>query len=336
MVPLSVLGQVRRSLIKQLMESLEHTVDRAIVRESVLPEIRPVLGTVRHLPVGMHVLCRSLKQLEFVLETECDEISVDFSDIRQYRDAVSLARGGNVRLALATPRIFKPGETGILSLMLRHEPEAVLARNLAAIVFFRRQGIPVIADYSLNVANELSADVIKRIGAERITVSYDLNREQLLGLMAAAPPDWLEVVVHQHMPMFHMEHCVFCSVLSPGTNKSNCGRPCDDHVVHLEDRVGMRHVLTADVGCRNTLFNAQAQSAAEIVPELMLRGIRCLRIEMLDHESKSVVRQTIGLYRQLLRGQITGKQVWRELQASNRVGVTRGTLEEKRDPLAIL
>ena len=73
--------------------------------------------------------------------------------------------------------------------------------------------------------------------ADSVTASYDLNRDQLLDLVAAVPPDWLEVVVHQHMPMFHMEHCVFCAVLSPGTNKTNCGRPCDTHVVKLRDRV---------------------------------------------------------------------------------------------------
>jgi len=33
---------------------------------------------------------------------------------------------------------------------------------------------------------------------------------------------------------------------------------------------------------------------------------------------------------------VTGKEVWTTLRAANRVGVTRGTLEERRDPLAIL
>ena len=111
----------------------------------------------------------------------------------------------------------------------------------------------------------------------RITPSYDLNREQLLDLVAAVPPDWLEVVIHQHMPMFHMEHCVFCAVLSPGTNKTNCGRPCDRHEVQLRDRLGIEHPLTADVGCRNTLFNAVPQSGAEIVPSLLARGVRHFR-----------------------------------------------------------
>jgi putative protease len=162
-----------------------------------------------------------------------------------------------------------------------------------------------------------------------------LNRDQLLDLVEAVPPAWLEVVIHQHMPMFHMEHCVFCAVLSPGTNKHNCGRPCDVHSVKLRDRVGMEHALVADVGCRNTLFNAVPQSAAEVVPTLISRGLRDFRIELLS-ESEADARTMIELYQELLAGQTTGKQVWQRLRAANRVGVTRGTLEERRNPLAIL
>jgi putative protease len=133
-----------------------------------------------------------------------------------------------------------------------------------------------------------------------------------------------------------MEHCVFCAVLSPGTNKHNCGRPCDTHQVRLRDRLGMEHTLTADVGCRNTLFNAVPQSAAEAVPQLLSRGVRHFRVELLEDAAAAAIGRTIDLYRRLLAGDLSGKDVWRALQAANRVGVTRGTLEERRNPLAIL
>ncbi len=119
-----------------------------------------------------------------------------------------------------------------------------------------------------------------------MTASYDLNREQLLDLIAATPPEWLEVVIHQQMPMFHMEHCVFCAVLSPGTNRTNCGRPCDRHDVRLRDRMGIEHPLKADVGCRNTLYNAVPQSAAEHVTTLLDRGLRDFRIELLNETAR--------------------------------------------------
>jgi putative protease len=201
--------------------------------------------------------------------------------------------------------------------------------------FCAEQGIPFVCDHSLNAANQWTVDYLRSRGAQRVTVSYDLNRDQLLDLVGAVPAAWLEVVIHQHMPMFHMEHCVFCAVLSPGTNKTNCGRPCDVHAVKLRDRVGMEHVLHADVGCRNTLFNAVPQSAAEVVPTLLSRGLRNFRIELLS-DGEEEARSVIGLYQELLDGRAGGKQVWQRLRAANRVGVTRGTLEERRNPLAIL
>jgi len=143
------------------------------------------------------------------------------------------------------------------------------------------------------------------------------------------------VVIHQHMPMFHMEHCVFCAVLSPGTDKTNCGRPCDTHAVKLRDRIGIEHPLTADVGCRNTLYNATCQSGAEVVPALIKQGVRHLRIELLDEDDRET-EATLTAYRKLLAGRCTGREVWTALKAANRVGVTRGTLEEKRNPLAII
>jgi putative protease len=125
--------------------------------------------------------------------------------------------------------------------------------------------------------------------------------------------------------MFHMEHCVYCAFLSPGTDKTNCGRPCDRHDVKLRDRVGMDHPLKADVGCRNTLYNAVPQSAAEHLPRLAARGARHLRVEFLDDTPEEVAR-TLDLYRESLAGRRDARTLWRELKATSRYGVTRGPL----------
>jgi putative protease len=129
------------------------------------------------------------------------------------------------------------------------------------------------------------------------------------------------------MPLFHMEHCVFCAFLSKGTDYTNCGRPCDRHEVRLKDRVGMEHPLKADAGCRNTVFNARAQTGAEAVSRLMGLGIRHFRVEFVD-ESAAEVERTLGRYRALLRGEITGEALWRELKLNNQIGVTRGQMEQ--------
>jgi putative protease len=186
----------------------------------------------------------------------------------------------------------------------------------------RRRG-----DFSLNIANPLTAEhFINHHGLERVTASYDLNVAQLEALLQGAPPAWFDITLHQHMPMFHMEHCVFCAFLSEGTDYRNCGRPCDKHDVRLRDRVGAEHPLKADAGCRNTVYNSRAQTGAEFADRLLALGARSFRIEFLN-ESGDELQQTVGGYRQLMRGEISGAELWREFKLINQLGVTRGQLE---------
>ncbi len=340
MIPLSVMGKLRRQLVDALNQSATELAAPRIANRSGLQTLRSTLPVrdIRRAGEGvprLRVLCRSLEQIRTVCELGVSGLYAELQDLREYREAVAIAAAAGVELYVATIRIQKPGEFGVLSSLMKCHPQGVLSRNLSGIRFFLEQGVPVVADFSLNVANDLSAQYLMQKGCQRVTASYDLNADQMQDLVRATPPEWIEVVMHQQMPMFHMEHCVFCSVLSPGTDKSNCGRPCDEHLVQLRDRIGMEHPLKADVGCRNTLFNAVPQSAAELVPELIGNGVRDFRIELLDH-TPAETRQIIKLYQSLLRGQVSGSDVWKQLKAANRVGVTRGTFEEMRNPLAIL
>jgi len=163
---------------------------------------------------------------------------------------------------------------------------------------------------------------------DRITVSYDLNVRQVLDLLESAPPDWFELTLHQHIPMFHMEHCVFAAFLSEGKDHTDCGRPCDRHRVHLRDRVGMKHPLRADVGCRNTLFNAVAQTGAGYFGELCSAGLRHFRVELLEEDVEQT-KTIIGAYQALLSGERNGADLWRSLRANAQLGVTKGTLEAR-------
>jgi putative protease len=204
------------------------------------------------------------------------------------------------------------------------EADGYLVRNYDQLQFFAEARC--IGDFSLNVANPLTADLFKNhFGLERLTASYDLNISQLGDLLKSSPPDWFEVTIHQHMPMFHMEHCVFCAFLSTGTDFRNCGRPCEKYEVKLRDRVGTEHILHADAGCRNTVFNGTAQTGAEYVQHLIRLGLRYFRIEFLNETPKQV-NQTIHHYQELLRGELTGSQLWRDLKLQNQLGVTRGSV----------
>ena len=150
----------------------------------------------------LHVLCRSMEQVEAALACDASSIIVDFGDLDRCQQAVQIVRAVGARVLLATPRIHKPGESEVFSRLARIRPDGVLVRNLAGLAFFRHMDLPAVADFSLNAVNELTVQWLHAEGAERVTPAYDLNRRRLLDLAAAVPPEWLEVVVasaHAHV-----------------------------------------------------------------------------------------------------------------------------------------
>jgi putative protease len=186
-------------------------------------------------------------------------------------------------------------------------------------------------DFSLNVANPLTATEFLKRGMERLTLSYDLTAEQVCDLMDALPAvlrERIEITLHQHMPMFHMEHCVFAAFLSEGKSHLDCGRPCERHRVHLRDRVGVEHPLRADAGCRNTLFNAAAQTGAPFYETLHAAGLKRFRIELLE-QTREQSERVIDAYRSLLEGNRSGAELWKSLRVKSQLGVTSGTLSAK-------
>jgi putative protease len=270
-------------------------------------------------------LCRTFEQIDAAMEEAIETVYVDFEDIRLYQKAIERI-GERARVFLATPRIQKSGENGFFRLIENAQPYGILIRNLGSISFFRDKGFRLHGDFSLNVANPLAAHFFVQRGLQQLTLSYDLSIKEVLSLLRYEPASRFELTIHQHMPMFHMEHCVFAAFLSDGTDYTNCGRPCDRHVLKIRDRVGSEHPIKADVGCRNTVFNARAQTGAQYAQALLAAGLRRFRIEFLT-ENRCEARHLISVYQQLLRGEIPGEEVWRELKVHLQLGVTKGTLE---------
>ncbi|MFO0960938.1 MAG: DUF3656 domain-containing protein [Isosphaeraceae bacterium] len=332
LVPRSQINALRREVVAKLDALAAIKPPMAIAAGHALPALRgPIVAEKAAdkagFPPSLGALCRNTEQAEAAAESGVGTIYLEYQELKRQAEGVRAVRkiAPGCRVIVATPRIEKPAERPLFAMLARQEADGILVRNAGGLFFCEEQGIPWVADFSMNAANELSVAILKERGATRVTASYDLSAEQLCDLLDACPGGWLEIVIHQYMPMFHMEHCVFCAFLSPGNDHTNCGRPCDSHEVKLRDRVGMEHPLKADIGCRNTLYHAIPQTAAEFLPRLIARGARHLRVEFLD-DSPADVRRILALYREVLDNKRDGKGLWRELKASSQYGVTRGQL----------
>ena len=186
-------------------------------------------------------------------------------------------------------------------------------------------GRQLTGDFSLNAANAISAQRYLAMGLHRLTPAHDLNGNQVTELARQVGGERLEAIAYQHLPVFHTEHCVFCRFLSSGTSYKDCGRPCEKHRVELRDPSGRSHPLLADVGCRNTVFGAEAQEASAFLDDWRAAGIGHFRLEF-AHESAAQVTLVTAAFRAALAGSIGAGELKGQLESIAPQGSTEGSL----------
>lgn len=288
---------------------------------------------------SLNVLLRNKKQVDgFVLayknghfdgyKDHLKSVILDFEFGKDYAASVEAIQELKITAVIATTRILKPKEYHNLKVIMRCKPDMILARNLGAIEFLQKESsISLMGDFSLNVTNSITAEYLIGKGLRSINASYDLNQEQLLDLIAHADPQTLEVTLHQYMPEFHMEHCVFAAFLSKGHSFKDCGKPCEKHEVKLKDPYGNWHFLKADQECRNTFFKATPQSASFLLKELQEKGVGSLRLEALN-EDPEMLNHKVLVYLKLLKGVMTSEEAMNELKLMESYGLGMGQLNK--------
>ncbi len=335
-VPASQLNQLRRQAVDSLAEQQAQVrpltvYDSAQALDEALGESsRPRPVTVRNPSLAeLHLLVRTPEQLDAALELAqtipLGSITLDYLELYGLRPALERVRAAGIAARVASPRVLKPNEQRVIN-FLRRLDCPVLVRSGGLLAAFQSEDHPeLIGDFSLNAANALSAASYLRLGLQRLTPTHDLNAAQVAELAAAIGPEQIEVIAYQHLPVFHTEHCVFCRFLSSGTSYKDCGHPCESRRVALRDEAGRVHPVMADVGCRNTVFGAQAQEASRHLELWRRAGIRHYRLEFV-HESGAEVQAVGVAFAAALAGRLSSAELAQQLQRLAPQGTTEGSL----------
>lgn len=334
--PVSQIKALRRALTTALVDAVlaraRHTVAEAPVAERVRAEAHALAPHRAWEPPAAPTLiplCRTEAQLDAVIALGFGEVELDWMELVGLQRAVEKARSNGLWVTLATVRVQKPGEEGFDRRFANLRPDAVLVRHWGGLMTFSSMpdaDRPVVhGDFSLNVTNSVTASHLLALGCDTITASHDLDERQLHEMLTHVPAERLTVVLHHHISTFHTEHCAYAHTLSRGRDWRTCGRPCERHQLALRDIHGQDHPVVVDVACRNTVFNAAAQSAASAVPRLVAAGVRRFRVEFV-WETGDQARVVLDAYRQLLSGGCTPTEAVRAAGTHEQFGVTRGTM----------
>jgi len=150
---------------------------------------------------------------------------------------------------------------------------------------------PFEVDYSLNVFNQASLSYFLSQGARQVTLSPELNHEQIKAL---AGWQGLELIVFGDMEMMVSEHCPVGATLG-GKKDKYCSQPCRQKSFFLKDRLGYNFPVETDQECRMHLFNVKRLNLFHELPQIREMGITTIRLQLSRYKSPEV-KQVVTLF----------------------------------------
>ncbi len=311
-----------------------------VVIKDPVPRVKPALAVTQK--PRLNVLLRNKEQVQDLLQavaageiqsTQIKSVSLDFEFGRDYIESVNQVKAAGLKVGIATTRILKPQEYVNLKIIHSLNPDFILVRNLGALHYFRnvqKFAGELKGDFSLNVTNHRTFEYLLGKGLDSVCLSYDLNADQTFSLLSEVNAQKAEITIHQSMPSFHMEHCVFAAFLSTGKSYKDCGKPCEKHKVQLKDQFGNYHWIKPDHECRNTMYNASAQTALPYFEEWKNLGLGEIRYEAL-HEAGADLIKKIRNYIDVIEETKTVGAALKDLQTTEVYGLSARQLDRAQE-----
>jgi len=151
-------------------------------------------------------------------------------------------------------------------------------------IYYYKDKNPFITDYSLNVVNSTSVYELHKLGAKRITLSYELNKQQIKDLIDAyyekneGYPS-LEMVVYGRAPLMFTKYC-------PLKKMNQCGL-CRTHSYEIKDEYGTFPIISHE-DHTTTILNGKILNLLDEMPSI--EGVEAFRLNFTIESPEEVVR----------------------------------------------
>lgn len=174
--------------------------------------------------------------------------------------------------------------------------DSMLASNIGAMHKFQSLGLPMIADFSLNIYNHMAASFYqKHFGISRIIPSLELQLHDLTKLLRH-PEIPLEVIVHGSPIVMYLEHDLYANAAEFEPIAEEDNRFVDNrHLVLLTDKG--ENPVYRDAAGRNHLALAKELCFMPFLKELHEAGVNHFRIEGKTYTTEQL-RGLVRIYRQ--------------------------------------
>lgn len=289
-----------------------HAVKEAGFQDEVLRQERDIQKeNAAHRTLSVRV--NTMESAKAAIDNGADTIYVGgeaFRPLRpwklgEYAEILAYAKG-KARVVVTTPRTTMRRECGELeqffTALREIRPDGLMVSNLGSLKLAQSlTDLPVQADLSFNLFNQLAAKFLKENGLSMATTSYELSFEQLREIVETAELP-LETVVHGSYESMICDHD-FPAMSLPEFNELDNPEVLDRHYALL-DTAGEKHAIRIDQYGRNHLYFAKDLCLYPYLAKF--NGLASYRIEAQDYTPELTGRVT-KLYREALDALAAGK-----------------------------
>lgn len=289
-----------------------HAVKEAGFQDEVLRQERDIQKeNAAHRTLSVRV--NTMESAKAAIDNGADTIYVGgeaFRPLRpwklgDYEEILAYAKG-KARVVVTTPRTTMRRECGELeqffTALREIRPDGLMVSNLGSLKLAQSiTDLPVQADLSFNLFNQLAAKFLKENGLSMAATSYELSFEQLREIVETAELP-LETVVHGSYESMICDHD-FPAMSLPEFNELDNPEVLDRHYALL-DTAGEKHAIRIDQYGRNHLYFAKDLCLYPYLAKF--NGLASYRIEAQDYTPELTGRVT-KLYREALDALAVGK-----------------------------
>ena len=215
------------------------------------------------------------------------------------QDAVDMAHDMGRKIAYGTPRICTSRELSEIEWLFdigsRVGVDGILVHNLGAIHCAKQFDLDMFADFSFNILNTGSIEMLEKLGVKRVTSSIEssFNDLEKLAILSTLP---VESIVHGSLPSMLLEHCLPAMLVTKTNAKSGCRLPCRYINYALKDEKGEVRTIEVDQYCRNHIMFASDLCVLPYLNSFLMTDVDMFRIEAQYYED-DLVETVVNQYR---------------------------------------
>jgi len=299
MIPFSIINSLRRIVTSKLQEIRKNKYTRKIDERKYLEFLAEYIPTSKVHPnikdIKLSVRVNTVDAAYAAFSAGADIVyfgSDSLSELELYfKNVYKTLQNKDVPVYMVFPRVVKPRDMrrvlSLLEKMKLEEIKGVIAGNLGILSCASNLGFDVVADFSLNVFNSVSLQVLKKLGIQRVILSTELTLKQISALSDDIDK---EVVVHGKLPLIISEHDI--------REFSGSGKP---PAIGIRDRMGKIFPVKFDEHNRTHIYNADELCMINHINSIKQAGVSVMELYLYYTEAERV-KYLVKSYKDVLEG----------------------------------